>query len=577
MALSTGSDSLINAIPILGLTLVLCLLIGNLSKKIGLPKVSGYIILGIILGPEVFNHIPHDFTVNFKFFNDMALGLILFNIGGEFNKSLLKKMQKEQLLHSLLVCAFIVVFVFIFFFIISSLTTSLSNGHNLILSLFLALLSVEAAPPTTLLVIKEYSSEGKLSETIKIYLAFATMGAVIGTLILTKVLGFFSIWPMNYNGQVTLFLEAFWNIAGSILFGIILGIFLSFFERSENKVGNIFFAIIATILFGQSIAHYLKIDSLLISLFLGFTVANASHVGENLHKDIKNFGGSVYALFFVLAGTHIKFGALLGSIGILGAGYIVSRISGIILSNYMSAKILKLKEDNVRKYMGIGVISHAGAALAIVTRVYEYKHPTTDLIFNIVISSIFIFELAGPVLLKLALFKSGEIESWNGKAEKTTKGNLSIKDTVSTFTKNITSKESENFSSDTIKDLVKRDVMAIEGDADLESIKEYLKGDHLIHPVVNKDHHFLGTLNMLSIQQLGTSKDNALIRAKDLIGEEAFIPLNANLKTAHDIFSMTQKEIMPVVNTQDRVLEGVILHKDILVNLDQSKTKLFST
>ena len=202
LALATTGQALANAVPVLGITLLLCLIIGKFSKKIGLPKVSGYIILGIILGPEVFNHITHDFTVGFKFFNDMALGLILFNIGGEFNKELFKKISKEQLFHSVLVSVLVTIFVFILFFSTASLITNLPGNQLLIISLFLALVSVEAAPPTTLLVIKEYGAKGKLSSTIKIYLAFATMGAVIGTLIMTKILGYIESWPMNYAGQI---------------------------------------------------------------------------------------------------------------------------------------------------------------------------------------------------------------------------------------------------------------------------------------------------------------------------------------------------------------------------------------
>ena len=577
MAAGTTSSLLVNAVPILGVTLLMCLVIGKISKKVGLPKVSGYIILGIILGPEILNHITHDFTVGFKFFNDMALGLILFNIGGEFNKELFKKISKEQFLHSLFVSVLVIIFVFIIFYSLTSVITDLGTQKLFIVSAFLALVSVEAAPPTTLLVIKEYAAKGKLSSTIKIYLAFATVGAVVGTLIMTKVLGYINYWPMDYNGQLMLFAQGTWNILGSALFGILLGIFLSYFERFETKVGNIFFAIIATILFGQSLAHYLMIDSLLISLFLGFTVANASNVGEHIHEDIKNFGGSVYALFFVLAGTHIKFDALLGSIGILGGAYIVARVLGIYLSNLTSAKFLKLKDNNIKNYMGFGVISHAGAALAIVTRVAEYDHPTTELIFNIVISSIFVFELAGPLLLKLVLFKSGEIESWNSKGDKTTKRVINLKDTVSNFTKNITAKEEiDGVNIISVSDIVKEDVTAIEEDANLESIREYLSEDHVIFPVVDKAHQFVGTLNMNSMTKLGKDQSNPLIMAKDLIGEETFIPSNADLKTAHDIFSMTQKEVLPVVNPQDRVLVGIVFHKDILVNLDKQLNKIHS-
>ncbi len=570
MSTAAVTNALVDTVPLLGITLLLCLLIGKISKRIGLPKVSGYIVLGIFLGPELLNHLTHEFTASFGFFNDLALGLILFNIGGEFNKKLFQKLKKEQILQTLIMSFSVFIFVFALMMALTSMATSFTFTQILIISSFLGLVAVEAAPPTTLLVIKEYGAKGDITTSIKIYLAFATILAVVGTLIVTKVLMFVGYWPSAKAGDPILFLEGLWNILGSALFGILLGIFLSYFERFETKIGNIFFAIIATIMMGQSLANWFMVDNLLISLFLGFTVANASSVGDDLHEHMKNLGGSIYALFFVLAGTHIKFNALLTSVGLLGVIYIFARILGIILANYFSAKCINGQNDMVKKYMGLGVISHAGAALAIVTRVSTIDHPTTQTIFNIVISSIFVFELIGPLLLKLALLKTNEISSWYLQEEKTTKRKINLKDTVSEFKKNIVIEEQPPLSNSDIKELINTDVMAIKSDANIESIHSFLKENNHVYPVVDKEHKFLGSLNISSIKQLDSDLGNPLISARDLIGDEIFIPANSSLQQAHDIFSMTRKEILPVVNPSDGVLVGVIQHKDIIVNLQSN-------
>ncbi|EQC51663.1 transporter, CPA2 family [Bacteriovorax sp. DB6_IX] len=565
-------NALSETVPVLGVTLLLCMMAGKMSKKLGVPKVSGYIVLGALLGPGVFNFLTHSFTESFSFFNELALGLILFNIGGEFNKKLISSMKKDKILYSILSVQLVVAFIFFLFFILLSTTTTLPLSHRLIISLFLGLIGVEAAPPTTLLVLKEYNAKGLLSLSIKVYLAFATITAVVGTLILTKFLEYYGFWHVPQTGSTLLFAEAIWNIVGSVIFGVTIGFLLSYFERFETKVGNILFAVIAAILFGQSLSYYLKVDSLLISLFLGFTVANASSVGEKLHESVKDIGGSIYALFFVLAGTHIEFGKLAGSVGLLGIFYIVSRILGIFMASFAASYALKIKEESIKYYHGLGVISHAGAALAIVNKVKLHSEDSAQLIFNIVVASIFVFEVLGPFLLKIALLKSDEISSWNPTKDKTSKLKLEFRDIIEHFKDNITPKQQEETFKSAISPLVNTDIVAIQADANLESIKTYL-GDHSpLYPVVDKEHCFMGTLNLSSIKKvLEKTEDDPLVTAHSFIGESIFIPSNSSLEGARDIFSMTQKEVLPVVNPINRVLEGIIFSKDILVSLSKGE------
>ncbi len=565
-------NALSETVPVLGVTLLLCLMVGKISKKLGIPKVSGYIVLGAILGPGVFDFLTHSFTNSFSFFNELALGLILFNIGGEFNKKLISSMKRDQILYSIFSVQLVVAFVFVFFFILLFLTTNMPLMHQLILSLFLGLVAVEAAPPTTLLVIKEYNAKGLLTLSIKVYLAFATITAVVGTLVLTKFLEFYSFWEVANSGSYILFAEAAWNILGSVIFGIAIGFLLSYFERFETKVGNILFAIIAAILFGQSLAYYLKVDSLLISLFLGFTVANASSVGEKIHESIKDIGGSIYALFFVLAGTHIEFGKLVSGVGLLGVFYVVARIGGIFMASFTASYILRIKDKSIKYYHGFGVISHAGAALAIVSKVKLHNEESAQMIFNIVVASIFVFELLGPFLLKLALYKSEEIPSWNPMKDKTSKLKLEFRDILQHFRQNISPVKKEEAKKDSIQSLINTDIIAIQADANLESIKTYIDDHLVLYPVVDKDHCYLGTLNNNSIKRILEKKeDDPLVTAHSLIGESVFIPSNSTTRGAKDIFSMTQKEVLPVVNPVNRVLVGIIFQKDVLVSLSHGE------
>lgn len=531
-------------------------------------------MLGVLLGPGGLEFLSEDFSHSFKYFNDLALGMILFNIGGEFNKALLSKMRKEQILYSVVAVGLTITFVFALFIVSLYTLGNYDITTILIVSLFLALVSVEAAPPTTLLVLKEYNAEGKLTDSIKIYLAFATLIAIVSTLVVMNGFEYFGVWQGKLSHSPVLIFKTIWKVFGSIVFGFILGIVLTIIERYETRIGNILFAIIAVILFGQSLAEYLSVDPLIISLFLGFTVANASVEGETIHETVKNMGGSIYALFFVLAGTHIKLSGLVENVGIIGVIYIISRMTGILSGSYLAAKVVDLKDENVKNYQGMSVMSHAGAALAIVAKVTIYKETSASIIFNTVVASIFIFEIIGPFLLKFALFKSKEIEQWSPAPDKTTKLKFNLLDILKLFQENVTAAKEQDpkKTKSPIYELIHTDIIAIQSDANLTSIRTFIDDNYALYPVVDKNHCFLGTLNLESIRKIVAQEDDdPLITASILIGETVFIPSNSTLEGAKNIFLMSGKDILPVVNPVNQVLEGILYQKDTLMALQEKK------
>ncbi len=67
-----------------GAVMLLGLLGGNLAKLIKLPKVTGYLLTGLLIGPSVLQLISTEVVSSLSLINDIALGLIMFAIGGVF-------------------------------------------------------------------------------------------------------------------------------------------------------------------------------------------------------------------------------------------------------------------------------------------------------------------------------------------------------------------------------------------------------------------------------------------------------------------------------------------------------------
>ncbi len=397
-------------IPVLGLCLLLCLIAARFSKTVGLPKVSAFIMLGIVLGPHATGLITHEFLEKTNYLSDLALGLILFNIGGEFNKYLLRRLSTQVIKETQIKVLLMFGISALAFTITLLIFSGLSVANILIISIMLAVISVEAAPPTTVLVMKEYNTHGPLTDAIMIHLAVVTGFTIIGSLIFTAFFQATGFWP-SFASSYEIILTTTKNILGSIAIGVALGLMLTWLENFDNKIGNFLFSILTMILFAQTLAYFLNLNVLLISLVLGFTVTQASSKGRLIHTTVRDIGSSLYAIFFVYAGTHINIAGLVSENALYVIMYIVIRVASIVISHKVFAK--RVTENNY-ELLGHCLYSHAGTAIAIAMVIGKIPHVTSDIIFQTIISSIFIFEIAGPLILKETLKRSGEVSLEQG-------------------------------------------------------------------------------------------------------------------------------------------------------------------
>ena len=92
---------------------------------------------------------------------------------------------------------------------------------------------------------------------------------------------------------------------------------------------------------------------------------------------------------------------------LIGVIYIIFRSMGKYLGAHFSAKAVGCDEKTV-KYLGITLLPQAGVALGMCVTAKELG-PEGDLIRNITLFSILVYELVGPMLTKEALTAAGEI------------------------------------------------------------------------------------------------------------------------------------------------------------------------
>ena len=282
---------------ILKLSIVLAVgFIGSLiAKKLKLPNVSGYLVLGLFLGPSlglIFKGFEGIITLEenqmLSFISEIALGFIALSIGSEFSIRAVKSMGKTITILTAFEVVGAVLVVFIFMLLVPK-PDSMVEGYqifsktNIAFALILASMSAATAPAATLMVIRQYRAYGPVTKAI---LPITALDDIFGIIIFGFFMSFAKMLLPSTGSQsvILLIFKPFIEVFGSLLLGFILGYILSRlankFDRLRDDMQLIALAIV---FFSMGITNYINgllIDThitfshLLTSIMIGAIISN---------------------------------------------------------------------------------------------------------------------------------------------------------------------------------------------------------------------------------------------------------------------------------------------------------------
>ncbi len=404
-----------NSILIIGVIVTTGFLLGELAKKIRLPRVTGYILAGVLLNPSICTFIPQSFPQQTDSITNIALAFITFSIGGSLYYAHIKKLGRGILLITLFEAELAFLVIALGFSIIAPL---IMHGSNytwattfLPLSLLLGSLGSPTDPSATLAVKQEYKPSGEVSETM---LAVAALDDVTGIINYSVAIVIAAAFATSTHSSVSsTILTPLTIISGSILLGIIFGLIFNFITRliekeSEGVLIVVVFGLL-TICFG--LASLLKADSLLAVMTLGAIVVNFNEKREKIFQLMERYIDEIiFVLFFTLSGMHLDFSILLKSLPIV-LFFVIFRASGKFLGVFTGATISH-SSKKIKKYTAGGLIPQGGIVigLALLIRQNPAFNSISDTIISVIIGSTIIHELIGPICAKLSLQGAGEIK-----------------------------------------------------------------------------------------------------------------------------------------------------------------------
>jgi Kef-type K+ transport system membrane component KefB len=377
---------------------------GTIFRKLKIPQVVAYIVIGTVVGVSGLRVLDHTTIDSLSPLNSFALGLIGFMIGSELKLSIFRKLGRYivAILLSEALAAYALVAVATY--IIS---------RQIHLALLLGALASATAPAATVDVLWEYKSKGILTSTLLaivglddalalVLYGFSSAIAKVSLLHTDLSVGTILGNPGMEIGQALLMGAAF---------AMLLGLLIRFF-RADNQI---LILSLATVLVCAGAAKTYHFSPILTCMFLGVTLTNTFAItSSRAYRILERFVPPIYVLFFILVGARLDI-RLLPAMGLLGFAYIGARTAGKILGTRLGARISRAPEV-LRKYLGLALFSQAGVAIGLAISVYEEFAHLGDagrqvgiLVVSLITATTFVVQLIGPPFVKYAITKAGEI------------------------------------------------------------------------------------------------------------------------------------------------------------------------
>lgn len=406
----------------LSVALLSGLLLSRLAKLVHLPAVTAYLVAGILIGPFLLGHLNIEglgFTSleqveGFSVLCDLALGFIAFAIGNEFRLSQLKQIGKQAAVIGVLQAVVTTALVDV---VLIALHFAMPDVLTLPVAIVLGAIAAATAPAATLMVVKQYKAKGPLTT---ILLPIVALDDAVGLVLFAVSFGVAKSIGAGNVSVLSVVLEPILEVVLSLLLGLITGLLFHFMERffhSRSKrlavsVGFVMVTVgISSLSFHVGGIH-IAFSSLLSCMMLGTIFCNICDFSEELMDRVDRWTAPLFILFFVLSGAELNLGVFSSiTIVLIGVVYILARSLGKYFGAFSSAKMVKC-DSNIVKYLGITLLPQAGVALGMASKAASPVTgiPGGELIMNITLFAILVYEIVGPFLTKISLTKAGEIK-----------------------------------------------------------------------------------------------------------------------------------------------------------------------
>ncbi|MBN1857193.1 MAG: cation:proton antiporter [Dehalococcoidia bacterium] len=388
----------------LGLILVVGLAGGLLSKRLKLPSITGYILVGIALGPTVSGVIPVEVVDGLSGITGIALGVIAFLIGGSLQRGTLRSLGRS--------IGWITVFESVGAFVAVAVSLSLLGafvlpGYNLVttyipFALMMAAISSATAPAAVMAIVREYRAKGPLTSTL---LAVVALDDAVGVILFACAVGAAQILIGASGTGILQVLSPLFDILLAIVVGGGCAVLLLGMQRFVRSREVMLALVLGVVVLCAGLSRLTGASEIIANMTVGIIVANR-HEGASLMSSLEDVETSLYTMFFVLAGLQFDL-SVLRTAGLIAVIIVVVRSLGKYGGVRLGARIGHAPEG-VGSYLGFALLPQAGVSIGLTLVASQIFPDMAGPMVSATLASVIINELITPPLARYALMGTGE-------------------------------------------------------------------------------------------------------------------------------------------------------------------------
>lgn len=394
-----------NEFVVIGIMFIGAFFFKVLFDKINVPDVTGYVVVGIILGVSLTHLLSEEVVESLDAMNEAAIGLISILIGMELKWSVIKRLGISIISIVFFECfgAFILVTGGTYFFF----------PDKLPLALLLGAVAAATAPAATIAVIQQLKARGVLTSTI---MAVVGIDDALSLMIYAFAASFaFAMLGGGHPDLVAISLHSVEVIVTALVVGAVSGIVVTLLLKRIHQTEIVYLAMVGSVAGLIGVANVLGVSDLLTIMMFGAIIANRDEHLTHRTEEIAMFlTPLLLPAFFILGGARLDL-SVFTEVAVLASIFFIGRTVGKIAGGNLGA-VVSGADSNVKKYVGFALLPQVGVGLALALSIQkilltpEYSavggKDMGNQIINVLLFTTIITEVVGPLatafVLKLA-------------------------------------------------------------------------------------------------------------------------------------------------------------------------------
>ncbi|MBI1358004.1 MAG: sodium:proton exchanger [Acidobacteria bacterium] len=388
-----------------GFLLLTAFLGGSIFRDLGLPRLTGYLATGILVGPYALELVSAEMTLRLRLFNGIAISLIALTAGAEIDLRAMRPLFRTIGWITLVAVVGAMAALGGAAFLLRErlgFLTGLPPEQAALVALTLGVAMAAQSPAVVVALRDELLAEGPVTRTVLGVVVISDLAVILLFTLASSVTK--SAMGLHEPEASGLIRQLLWEIFGSLLIGVVAGALISVYLRLVDAGTSLTVVLVGFLV--AEVGDRVLLDPLLVALGAGVFVRNVTSYGERLLGEIQAASMPIYVIFFALAGAAVHLDVLL-PLALPISLLLAVRGAALVGGTHIAGRLAGAPAA-VRRYAGFGLLPQAGLALALAmlfVRTFPSLGPeAAALVFGVVAVN----EMVAPVLYRYALLRSGE-------------------------------------------------------------------------------------------------------------------------------------------------------------------------